>query len=1374
MAVKTVVIQDSNLIQDGYTTGRFTTGSGDKIYVGYNGEYNERYESIIRFDLPLDFKNSSVSSVYLDMYIDYNATNYTPTVTLNDSYSEWSEDTLSQGYFPIGGAYYTSGTYGISGTGWKRFDISELAKKWASGNLPNNGIIFYTQNYGGNYAVGFSSRTYSDVTKIPKLTLTYNPLPNTAPTTPNNFTSPVRGEKRIYNKEYSVKWGASTDAENNKLVYDLEFFDGTLWNSLGKSLTTIDFIHRIPNIIATNAQYRVRAIDEYGLLSEYTYSDPFEVSVINVVESNVQYYSNASIQVNTAASYVNSASITSNKSKLNVHLNRNVPASTQLRGKATQSVKATKINSAKSTVNSKATLSQSNQLMKFTGANFNVTSKLVASHGFAMMLTDSLMSVYANKMQNTRLILNPKGILSAKSINIRYAKSNPKGKATLTSNAQSFKTIKANIGNQSNMFTSGTVQAHLSAKLYNKSSLLMDTGRPDLSGFDSIIGNKPRTLKMEIAMPSGRKVGNLPEAYDVNQTTNLGQLNEISFKVPYQIDKRNKLIRNPNVDKLKDRYLIKTRIGDIIEWYIINETKDSMDQNGDVKEIHAFSLGYELRDKMLRTYKTDPKNLSTILREVLSSTIWSLGYVDVDFDIKYRPFDVVEKTVLDFIYEVAETFNAVVEFDTVNRQLNFVRTDRTNNLHPLRLSYRKYLKTLNKTSVPDDLVTRLLVFGKEGISIQKINPTGSNYIESFEYFLYPFQRDENRKVISKSAYMEDDLCHAILDYQELLEGKQGQFKTLLERLESKQAQVTLLQNEITLLEIDLEIIEDRLQVAKSQGNDTSSIEQEKSAKQSQINSKQSTLNGLNTELNSINSDIQQLQDDIALEKVFSPQLLKERNKYIIEATWENEYISDEQELYDEAVKQFENMKKPKTLLEVDIVNFLEVLEEKRNWDKLSIGDDIFVHYEQFNLDVLAKIITIDYDYSNQSIKLTIANVREIEDDEEKFIKQLYSSISTSKKVDMSETKWNNTSDKLGEINDIINNQWDANAREISFGVNNSITMSRRGLMIESSDNPNNVLIAQNGILAISNDKGNSWKQAITASGIVGERIFGKLIAGVNLVVENDSGKYRMDSNGFTIEGGSLKIIGGLPKDQLDPSFADELVVRGKTYNGVTISTEEGLVVTRSDERVKATFNATDGLKFSVKRGTQYVDALYYDPVSANLNVDGVINARDLKVQGKSVLTADQLQIDGRNINYITTNQLVAGTAKIGKAMIEEGIFMSPTSVISWGQIGDKPTVEQLGGVSNTSSRFTYIDQNGVYSGTISADKIVGGTITGIDWMSNHHTTPFNIYIGSKSDKAMEVYYDSLNLYRQGSRYFRVDPTGVYHNGQPLNSVAVFG
>src|SRR5690606_41250821 len=61
------------------------------------------------------------------------------------------------------------------------------------------------------------------------------------------------------------------------------------------------------------------------------------------------------------------------------------------------------------------------------------------------------------------------------------------------------------------------------------------------------------------------------------------------------------------------------------------------------------------------------------------------------------------------------------------------------------------------------------------------------------------------------------------------------------------------------------------------------------------------------------------------------------------------------------------------------------------------------------------------------------------------------------------------------------------------GVNNSIEVGNRGILIKDPDFPNEMIIIQAGIVALTEDGGETWKTAIKPTGIVAERLIGKII-----------------------------------------------------------------------------------------------------------------------------------------------------------------------------------------------------------------------------------------------------------------------------------------
>lgn len=255
-----------------------------------------------------------------------------------------------------------------------------------------------------------------------------------------------------------------------------------------------------------------------------------------------------------------------------------------------------------------------------------------------------------------------------------------------------------------------------------------------------------------------------------------------------------------------------------------------------------------------------------------------------------------------------------------------------------------------------------------------------------------------------------------------------------------------------------------------------------------------------------------------------------------------------------------------------------------------------------------------------------------------------------------------------------------------------------------------------------------YHKLLQAQLIVGERVFGKLIAGSNLTIDASDSKgtktFTVDGNGVTISGSALTITGGLSPNQLDPSFKDSLVNLSTAYNGVVIDTVNGLVITKSDNSIRTKLNATEGFKFQKMVNGSWVDKLYYDSVSGNLVIDGEINARALKVQGVNVLTADS------KISVTAIESLEVG----------KNVTFGAKAYINWNNVTNQPFIPtsatQIGAIPST-----YIDSQGIWTGkinansivagTISADKISGGTISGVNIDVEENCTVGNIlFIGN--------------------------------------------
>lgn len=680
----------------------------------------------------------------------------------------------------------------------------------------------------------------------------------------------------------------------------------------------------------------------------------------------------------------------------------------------------------------------------------------------------------------------------------------------------------------------------------------------------------------------GKTIGKLNNFINnPTHTVNLGNLNEIEFRVPYNVENKieHELVKNPYVDKLLERFLLKVKIENEYEWYIINEIKDNMSDNSDMKTVHAFSLGYELADELIRDYNVVSYSLWQVSNETVQDTLWTIGDIDPIFEDKFRSFEVPEATALDFLFQIRDTFGASIEFDTIYRKIHF-RDPNKGKKQPLTIGYGKYLKTLGKSSNSDEMVTRLYVYGKDGLSINRVNPAGASYLEDFSYFLFPFERDDNRNVIKSSRYMSDSLCHAILDYNELLESKEGVFASLLEQQEEVQANLTQRKNELFQLETDLKIIQSTLDVQRAHGtffyrdntysnksdtigfgltntsynvvmlkvynstlsvnidgnvinppklnewfvarkitdkeltyvntNGTGRIEiiiveisldeynssdnsiildrYNEFIKQKSVDDKNAEIEAIENELNEIDTQISEFQEEISIENNFTPQQIAERKRYIIKRTWSDENYFEDRELLEAAKSKFLEYKMPKTIINLDIVNFLQVLSEQRNWDKLGIGDEIRIRYDKINVDIRAKITQIVINYDDQTIKLTIANIKDLFGEYARILEYMKTTNRISTSLDSSKWKWNDAVEKATYANDKLNQAYRSSEQRILAGVDEQIEISHRGLVARSPSFPNEMLILQAGVLALSRSSGLNWETAITPYGCVTEKI----------------------------------------------------------------------------------------------------------------------------------------------------------------------------------------------------------------------------------------------------------------------------------------------
>jgi phage minor structural protein len=711
--------------------------------------------------------------------------------------------------------------------------------------------------------------------------------------------------------------------------------------------------------------------------------------------------------------------------------------------------------------------------------------------------------------------------------------------------------------------------------------------------------------RLHLAKPNKRIISVIDEAFNKKMSIKLGNINELDFSIPHFIENGNgEQVQNEHIDTIKEKMLIRVTLGAYKEWYIVDSIEEDGDDS-DVFNVKAFSLGYENKGKRVSGYTEDSINATGLLTNLLSTSVWKIGEVDAMFDNMYRSFDSGDDSnVLDCITNAGETYGALIVWDTENRKVSFKDATKQGQFRGMTVNYGRFLSSIKRTRTTDEMVTRMYVYGSDNLSIQSVNPTGQPYIENFGYFMYPFERDANRNIINHSYFMSDELCNALLDHEELVNQNSPAILAIQQQIADENTQLITEQTKLTDLNNDMASILGLLDVAQSSG-DQATIDARKAdrdAKQSEIDQQQAVVDNLQLNIESKQTQLDSLTSQVAMGNVFTQDLLDELSLFIIESVWRDDRYIDATELYNDAVKKFDEIRQPKVVIDVTIENLLNIIEEQYYWDKITLGDLIKIKYPQMKIEYMATIIQIDYDLDATEISLTIANTNDLLSDTDKLVQLLYSSSNASSIIQTNKYKWDRVKYVQDQVLDIINSEWDATKNKITAGVNNSVEVGNRGIIIKNPDYPNEVVIMQSGVIALSKDNGETWKTAIKPDGIIAEQLIGQVIVGQNLLITNSSGSFTMDSNGARFDVNSFVIHSGSDNTNLVDNWQNASdFVNSFTDDSMITAYEKSNIKTQWDRIAQEYISLTatiDGYYGDTKSSQQFV--IDYDTKYTNL------------------------------------------------------------------------------------------------------------------------------------------------------------------------------
>lgn len=101
---------------------------------------------------------------------------------------------------------------------------------------------------------------------------------NESPTIPLLIKQPVTNSMNLSGDTILLEWTASTDPEDDAIAYEIDIYNGTVWSNIAKGIVDTNYTCTLPSSETDKAQFRIRATDSEGSVSEYTLSNVFLVA----------------------------------------------------------------------------------------------------------------------------------------------------------------------------------------------------------------------------------------------------------------------------------------------------------------------------------------------------------------------------------------------------------------------------------------------------------------------------------------------------------------------------------------------------------------------------------------------------------------------------------------------------------------------------------------------------------------------------------------------------------------------------------------------------------------------------------------------------------------------------------------------------------------------------------------------------------------------------------------------------------------------------------------------------------------------------------------------------------------------------------------
>lgn len=506
-----------------------------------------------------------------------------------------------------------------------------------------------------------------------------------------------------------------------------------------------------------------------------------------------------------------------------------------------------------------------------------------------------------------------------------------------------------------------------------------------------------------------------------------------------------------------------------------------------------------------------------------------------------------------------------------------------------------------------------------------------------------------------------------------------------------------------------------------------------------------------------------IQTELNFEKYLGKDLYSEYCLYRREDTYQNDnYISDglsnseilskAEELLEVAQKEIVKASELQVDLSTDVGNiwtideFKDVLDQWKcgNWICVICDDDI---YELRLLNYTIK----DSDFSK--ISCDFSSVLKVSDGISDIKSVLDSAKSMAGSYESVKRQAKNAQETGKTVSEWVEHGMNATAVAIRDSDSQSITYDNHGLLARTYDDitgeyePEQLKVVNN-TLAITDDNWKTVKAAIgkihyedpkhpgdmlSAYGVLGETIIGKLLLGEALGIYNDGGSLKFDKNGLSISNGTNSFVVN-PNDETLISLSNNngKILWVDTKGGLHLRGDgSGLDIT-SNEAISGVSSAIsqlndeivlkvddNGRLATVKLGADANEGtvVQIGADSINLTAEETINflsGGEINLSGKNIsIKSDNFNVTPDGTVIMNKANITGGTLNIGDSQTNESDAIISLSY-GYGDNGHTEEGSAYGNVKITPSSLSIYNQQGDrgYGWSLGTDLSYTGTKAG--------------------------------------------------------------